>query len=427
MFDQVSPRRSALIGLLALVVTLGSVLVSFEVHLGLPGENFTLARFSFPELNNLRQTNQVNIGGVRVGQVREVEYRDGRAVVTAQMDPGITIYRDATAGIENRSPLGQKVLEIEVGTPAAGELGDDVLAMPADAVNTELDRVLGALDADSRAALASTVREFGTGTAGRGSELNDFLAASPDLAADLGDLARALSADEQALVALLASTQSLASRFEGRTDELDALLGDTRATLDAVTVDGGRALRQALDRLPATLDAAAPALAALGSVSHDTRVALEDLAPGTRALGDATADTRGLLRESVTPLSRIPGVADEAEPAVRALIPVVADARPLAPRAARALGDAVRPTDVLGPRHQDIAEWFKRFGDILDYGDADGNNVRIITIGHPAAVGIGPSPELLGAGHGVYTCLDPYPEPGSTLDQGGNIPLEGCE
>ena len=64
------------------MVSLIAVVVSLNVHLGVPGADYTTVRFGFPELNNVRQTNQVNIDGVRIGQVREVTYDDDTELFT---------------------------------------------------------------------------------------------------------------------------------------------------------------------------------------------------------------------------------------------------------------------------------------------------------------------------------------------------------
>ncbi|WP_052665805.1 MlaD family protein [Nitriliruptor alkaliphilus] len=418
MFPRGIPVRSLWLGLGVIAVAVALVLVAFRSHLGLPGQSFTTAMVAADQLDNLREGSQVNLDGVRVGQVRGVEYADGRALVRLQLDPDVELYRDTTAAIRNRSPLGQKILDLRSGTSEAGLLGDDVLPAEQVATVTELDTALSALDTETRDALGSTLRELGAGTVGRGPDLNDLLGAGPSLLDDVGTVSETLAADEADLAALLDAAGLLVGRFEGREPELNALVVDAERVLRSLATDGGAPLDVALEQLPRTVDHARSALADLETLAVAGDDALTELRTGSRALGTATPDLRSVLRDAPDTFTRLDRVTPPAEKAVRHLLPAVEDLRPLAPRIERALRDGRPPIEHLGPYADDIPRWFTNLAAALAHGDETGNYARIQGVATPEILsGLLGTDVFLAPMQELYICSDPYPAPGATYDQ----------
>jgi phospholipid/cholesterol/gamma-HCH transport system substrate-binding protein len=381
MFRRRLPVSPTLIGGTVCALLVGALAFAFVSHKGIPGRDYTYVTAAFEELPaSLRAGHDVRVSGVRVGQVHGVEYEGGEARVRMQLPGGYGVHRDATARIRSRSSLGQKFVEIDPGTPGSGPLGDAVISREHTQSLVELDRLLDALDPQTRAALASTVQALGGGAGGRGQDLNDLLAAGPDLLTDLGTTAAALSAEEARLVAFLAVSERLAGRFAGREGQLEALTDQLGKTLGALATDEGRPLRESLQRLPSTLEAIQPALDELADASAALRAGVHDLAPAARALGAATPDLRAGLRESTPVLGRTVPVSDLAAPAFGALAGTMEDARPLAPALRRLAGNAAPLLDVLAPYAAELNLVFARARDALSEGDANGNYLRIVSI-----------------------------------------------
>jgi len=193
MFRRGMPINPRIIGTVLVTTFLVALGFAFVSHAGLPGRHYTYASAAFAEVPaSLRAGSDVRVDGVRIGQVHSVSYKDDEARVELQLPGGTKVYRDATAKVRNRSALGQKYVDMTLGTAGAGLLGDAVIDKSHTVSLVELDQVLDALDAPTRAALASAVRELGGGIGAHGQDLNDMLAASPDLLADLGTTASAL-------------------------------------------------------------------------------------------------------------------------------------------------------------------------------------------------------------------------------------------
>jgi phospholipid/cholesterol/gamma-HCH transport system substrate-binding protein len=381
MFRRSLPVSPTLIGGVVFAVLFGALAFAFVSHQGIPGRQYSYVTAAFEELPaSLRQGNDVRVSGVRVGQVDGVDYEGGEARVRMQLPGGFAVHRDATARIRSRSSLGQKFVEIDPGTTRSGPLGDSVISREHTQSLVELDQVLDALDPVTRAALASTVQVLGAGAGGRGQDLNDLLASAPGLLHDLGTTAGALSAEQARLVVFLAASERLAGRFAGREGQLEALTDQLGTTLAALATDRGQPLRESLERLPSTLDAARPALDDLAAAASTLRAGVHDFAPAAEALGTATPDLRAALRETSPVLGRTVPVDDLTVPAFAALTGTMTDARPLAPALRRTAGVAAPLLDALAPYAAELNLVFANARDALSGGDANGHYLRILGI-----------------------------------------------
>ncbi|WP_214366567.1 MlaD family protein [Pseudonocardia sp. H11422] len=379
-------RGTALvIGLVVVVAFAASVVFAFRAQYGIPGAQVTLVKAAFGDVGSLRVGDDVRIASARVGSVDDVRYEDGRAVAILKLDGDRPVYQNSsatTASVGARSALGQKFVDLDPGSPEAGALGpDDVIPARDTRGAQEVSDLFTVFDPPTRAALGSTLREAGGGLAGHSQDLQDALAAAPQMLPNLGTVSRSLTADGgDDLVGLLQSASTLSERFAGREQEIASLLTNMSATFDAIAVDGAAPFEQTLQASPETLRDARSALDELNGPLTDTRDAVLALRPGAEALGAATPDVRGVLREGVGPLQRVPGVADAAEPAVAELTGLMADARPLTPRLADTVAETAGLLADLAPYSPEIAHWFTNVSSALHDGDGAGNWLRIYPI-----------------------------------------------
>jgi phospholipid/cholesterol/gamma-HCH transport system substrate-binding protein len=380
MFRRGLPINPRLLGLVVIVASLSSIAFAFVSHKGLPGRNYTYATLAFEQVPpGLRAGSDVRVRGQRVGQVHGVHFDNGPQV-EVQLSGGFDIYKDASARIRSRSLLGQKYVQIDPGTPAAGPLGDAVLGRDRTTTVVDIVDLVDTFDDATRKALHTALLETGTGVAGRGPDLNDLIAASPDLLADLNLTGRTLTAEETRLVAFLATAERLSGRFNGRTQELEALIRQMGDTLLAVATDEGRPLADTVKKLPSTLDALTPALSDLGSAAAALGPAVHDLGPTAAALGAVTPDFRAALRESVPVLGQVPPVSDLANPALSALTTTFGDARPLAPALGKLFDSAAAQLEILAPYAPELDLLLDGLRDAFARGNDNGKYLRVASI-----------------------------------------------
>lgn len=376
-----------LAGLGVVAFFVGAVYLALTASSGLPGQSHRFVHAAFPTVGGLRVGDEVRKASVRVGQVSDITLEGDRALVTLQLDSDETVYRNATVAIESRSALGQNFVALAAGRPGSGDLPDGQLIATSHARGpASLDDVLSTFDPKTRAATSSAIRELGEGLAGHGEDLHVAVLNSPDLLRDLGTVSRAAAAPSTDLAGLLRSTEALASRFDGREQQLAELTDDVSVTLSSLAVDDGRALSDTIAQAPATLSQARTALVALRSPLSDLQRGMEALRPGARALGAATPNLRGALRESLAPLGQVASVAQQAQPAVAGLRDLLHDARPLAPRLEDLLASTHNPAAVLAPYAPEISRFFTWWSSANRFSDKSGNYLRIELLFRPESV-----------------------------------------
>lgn len=393
-------------GLVVLVVIAAVLVMTFKAQTGLPGAPTTKVQAYFDNVHSLKPNDAVREDSKRIGRVSDIEFHDGRALVTMELNGHFKVYGNAKAQLWDLSALATKFVELDPGTPTAGGL-----AVPISAARTQdsadLYQVLDVLDARTRAAATSTIRELGTGLGGHGQDLSDFLKAGPKDTADIERIAGALADRNADLGGLVAAADHLASRFDGRTSTLADLVDTSATTLDALSVDGGTPLRQSVHQLPGTLGAVDDAMVRLRGPLANTAAAMRALDPGAHALARSSDDLRGFLRAAVPVAAKVPHVADLAVPAVSDLTTTVADARPLAPRVRDAIGYAMTPLQVLAAYTSDMSQLWLRGASFVSQGPRPG--VRY------ARLGVTPGLNTITGGllsSGSSLPQDNYPAPG---------------
>lgn len=414
--------RSGVIGVVLFVAAGFFLYVALNAQKGLPFEQHQFRTAAVSDTGDLQVGNDVRIGQVRVGRVDAIDLVDGVPQVRMQLDDGDTkVYRDGSAAVTGRSGLGQQYLDLDSGTAQTGELPEgEVLPVQRSRGAVQLLDLAKVFDPATQDAARSSLQQLGNGAAGHGQDIRDVTKAGPEILPDLGTTARSLSVDDgRDLTSMLQSLDSLSSRFAGREQEISSLVGQLDTTFAAVNADKGEALGATLDIAPEALPNTRKALEDLQQPLASTNSAMTQLQTGARSLGDATPDLRGVLVEAPKPLDKLPGVADKAEPALGALTPALADARPVAPKVTQAVDFANTPLQVLAPYSPEIAQWFTNASFALSDGDAAGHHLRFTLL---------PRSESVTGAAGVEDPMrsgDPYPAPGATPNQASQGILPG--
>jgi phospholipid/cholesterol/gamma-HCH transport system substrate-binding protein len=335
---QLRRYRRELLAVLAMVlvaVPVGAYIVDHQ-RLRFPWESvYTIrAQFASAQAVTPGQGQNVTVAGVTVGEIASVELRDGRALVTMDMDPDRmpAVYADARMLLRPKTGLNDMSVQLDPGTPAAGRLRErDVLPASSTTPNVNPDEVLAALDSDTRAYLATLLNAGGRGLHGRGADLRAILRASAPALAHTRRVAGALADRRAKLRRLIGNLRVLSQAVAERDGDLSRLVTAGDATFSALASQEG-ALGESVRLLPGTLREAEAALRASGAFAGRLRPALDSLGPAVDALAPALARVRPLLRDG--------------EPILRRQIrPLVRDARPLA----RDLRPALRDLGAVTP------------------------------------------------------------------------------
>jgi phospholipid/cholesterol/gamma-HCH transport system substrate-binding protein len=417
--------RSFQVGVGGIIFIAFLMWITVEAQFGNPLADKTYVKAAFKDIDTLAIKDPVRQNSKGIGRVIDIQYGDGEAIVTLQIElgDGYRAYKNATASIQDQSAVGSKFVELRPGTPDSGELGDGVIPQAQTKSSRDVYQILDLFDPATRAGANGFLTQFGGGLTGQATNFKDFMANGPDTLSDTGTVAAALGSKEADLPALLNAADRVSSRFAGRQDQLASLIEQTESTFSGIVVDDGRALSETLNRAPATLDALKRATDSINPSLADTRAAMTDFEAGARSLGDSEDDLRGVLTDGIPALDDVPDVADKVTPAFKDLTPALKDTRPLAPRAADALRMASTPLKVLAPYSKELGYLFVRGRSFLSEGTADGVHYARLN-----ADVQGPASFTGGFVKYCNFAVNAYPKPGeadkdhTTLGLGGNQP-----
>jgi phospholipid/cholesterol/gamma-HCH transport system substrate-binding protein len=311
---------------------------------GTPPEQLVYAEFA--DASPLITGNTVKVSGVKVGEVRSISVREGKALVAMRITEAsvLPLYEDASARIRPVSLLGERYVDLDRGSPPAPVRPPD-RPIPAGQTGSAVDLqdVLDMMDQPTGTALAAMVTTLGEGVHGEGQNIDAAIQA----------LAPALHRTDQ-LVGILNEQNELLTSLIDRVDPVaGALAADGGANLDRLldsadlllrtTAANRTALDASLQQLPSTLTDARRTLAQVAGVAEATTPALESVRPVTDDLTEISvelqrfADATDPALASLEPvLAEAERMLDEAAPLVRALRPagpdlgaVAASARPV--------------------------------------------------------------------------------------------------
>jgi phospholipid/cholesterol/gamma-HCH transport system substrate-binding protein len=313
-------------GLIALVVI--AVGTYFAFVKAVPFQSHYEISAVFHTANNVKERQPVRIAGVDVGKVVEVEHeRPGReaAVIKMRINDGARpIHDNARVTIRPRLFLeGNWFLELEPGTPEAGELEDGgVIPIQQTRTPVQLGQVLTALQADTRKNLQTLLAEYASaledqGAAGYRRSIRWWEPAYKN-SAIVQEATRGLR--EHDLSDYIDSAGRVARGLDRHPEQLKSLITDFNTAAAAFAREAG-SLEAAIAELPRTLRAGTPALAALNRSLPALRRLSRDLRPSVRESNETIDVSFPFLRQLRRLVSRaeLRGLVRDLRPTVPSL------------------------------------------------------------------------------------------------------------
>jgi phospholipid/cholesterol/gamma-HCH transport system substrate-binding protein len=291
------------------------------------------------------QGQTVNVAGVKVGEVGEVNLEDGRAVVSLQIrNKYKPIYKDATILLRPKTGLKDMILALDPGTKQAGALKEGGRVTVANTLpDVNADEVLSSLDSDTRAYLEILINAGGTALRddstqteqGAPADLREAFKRFEPTARDAAKFTRLLAQRRSNVKHAIHSFQQLSTELGSKDNQLARLVDSANANFQAFAQEES-ALREALRLFPSTLSQTTTTLnhvsglaSELGPTLQQLRPFARELAPSLRAQRPFLRDTTPIIRDQVRPFAR------DVQPAVRDLKAATANLAPVAPRLTR--------------------------------------------------------------------------------------------
>jgi phospholipid/cholesterol/gamma-HCH transport system substrate-binding protein len=308
------------------------------------GSNFVTYKAEFSTGKSLTpgQGQTVDIAGVPVGEIGNVELKDGRALVTMKIKHKYTpIYKDATALLRPKTGLEDMIIELTPGSRRSGVAPSGYTIPVNDTLpDVKLDEILAQLDSDTRDYLKLLVSSAGQGLHNNGKNLSaDFRRFDP-LGRDLAKLNGKLAKRHTYIAESIHNFGVVVKAIGDKDTQLKELVGSSNVVFRTLAHEDAN-LRSALQQLPPTLQTTSTALGKADRLARVLGPTLQELRPAARALGPSLRQTQPFLR-ATTPILK-----NQLRPFARAARPTVHLLRPAAHNLAVATPDLTKTFKVV--------------------------------------------------------------------------------
>ncbi|MFL5821762.1 MAG: MlaD family protein, partial [Solirubrobacteraceae bacterium] len=256
-----------LVGAVTMLVVVVAVFLSYNANNGLP---FVPTRQIYVDVGSgsgLVKGNEVREGGFRIGVMADIKPKtlpSGATVASLNLKLDKTVGEipdDSQIAIRPRSALGLKYIQYTRGTSRRYLKDGDTIPISHTNVPVQFDDLFKMFDAPTRLAQQQDLDIFGSGFAGRGASLNEFIVQARPLVDLLPPVARNLVAPNTALrnffrqLDIFARNVAPVARTNARVFTLMA------TTFEAISRDD-QALRDTIAKSPASLSVSTRALIA---------------------------------------------------------------------------------------------------------------------------------------------------------------------
>jgi phospholipid/cholesterol/gamma-HCH transport system substrate-binding protein len=331
-----------------------AILVLVVLALGVAGYILSHQRFYLPgwvpvlgsdfyELKGEFQTAQsvmpgqgqtVDIAGVPVGDVKSVDLKNGRAVITMTIDKKYSKYvkKDAFMLLRPKTGLNDMIVELTPGSTAA-ERAPDGFTVPIRNTlpNVNLDQFFAVFDRDTRDYLQLLLSGGGKGLKGQGRPLSAVLRRFEPLNRDIRAITSQVGQRRKNLARLVHSFQLLATELGKHDKELAEWVDSSSAVFRSFANQDSN-LRKTVALLPGALSETNKALVSANQVAEDLGPATRDLLPGAKAFASGSRASQKFFRQTLDPVkSQIRPFARDVQPTIKALKPANRDLAALTP------------------------------------------------------------------------------------------------
>jgi len=274
------------------------------------------AEFSSAQAVVPGQGQTINVAGVEVGQVENVQLENGVAVVTFGIDRQfLPIYKNATVLLRPRTGLQDMFFQLDPGTKSAGVIPDGgTIPTKNTAPDVNIDEILSALDGDTQAYLRLLLIGAGQGLKGQGQNLGKLIGSLGPLNRDLDRLNSMVAQRRHQLADLVHNLGVLTKTIGKHKGDVTSFVKANNAALSAIGAQDPN-VQRAVSLLPSTLSTATDTFGKVDSLAHELGPAFNSLRPFARHLDALNASVRS------TAIADTPIIKNQIRPFVRAAGP----------------------------------------------------------------------------------------------------------
>jgi phospholipid/cholesterol/gamma-HCH transport system substrate-binding protein len=361
--------------------------VAVVAWLLLRGDGGSTYKLRFQNAGQLVKDDDVQIGGRRVGSVRDIELtKDNIAEITIAVQDGYAPLHEGTTAIiraTSLSGIANRYIALTPGPNSNPKL-DDGATLGTDQTTpiVDLDQLFNTLDPKTRAALQGFIQGSAQWYDNRGAEANAATKYFSPALSSTDALVNELTNNQQTLDAFLRNSSKTVGAIAERRDDLANLVSNANATAAAIANENG-SFDQALAVLPSTLRKANTTFVDLRATLDDLDVLVAASKPATKDLARFLSQLRPLLHEArptIADLSTLvhrSGSGNDLTDLVQKAPALERAAKPAFANSIQALQKSTPVLKTFRPYTPDFIGWIRDFGQGASNYDANGHFARI--------------------------------------------------
>jgi phospholipid/cholesterol/gamma-HCH transport system substrate-binding protein len=372
-------RGVALLALVAVIAVVAVVLLR-------DGDSTTY-RLRFQNAGQLVRDDDVQVGGRRVGSVRDITLTaDNQAEIKIAVDHDFApLHEGTTATIRatSLSGIANRYIALTPGANSSPRLPSDAL-LGTDSTTSivDLDQLFNTLTPATRKGLQQFIQGNARWYAGRGAQANQAAKYLDPALSSSRALVDEVVGDQDTFDAFLQSSSRTVRALAARRDDLANLVTNANTTAAAIG-DENASLSQTLGLLPDTLRKANTTFVNLRATLDDLDVLVAASKPATKDLAPFLAELRPLVRDArptiadLRTLVRRPGDGNDLIDLLDRAPRLEQVARPALRDSTQALKDSTPVLQFVRPYSSDLVGWLRDFGQGASNYDANGHFARI--------------------------------------------------
>jgi phospholipid/cholesterol/gamma-HCH transport system substrate-binding protein len=379
------PRRrntTRILAVAAIVVVLAIVLV-----LALAGGGSATYQLVFPEAGQLVRGDQVQVGGVPVGSIKEITLLHNYDVrITINVESSLAPLHEGTTAeirVPSLSSVANRYIALTPGPNNRPSLpSGSTLPITSTHGVVDLDQLFGIFNANTRKGLQQLVQGSAEQYAGVGPQLQVDAHYFPPALAAIDHVLAELGGDQSTFASFLVESAKATTVLAGRSQQLTELVSHADTTFAAIGSQQAN-LAAGLKALPATfrqgnrtfetLPTTLADLTKLVDVSKPAASPLAAFVSKLRPLVVAATPTVGDFSEAISK----PGSSNDLTEAALALPGLAKALTTASPNGVRSLEEALPITAMFGPYSPDLQGLVRGFGQATAYYDANGHYARV--------------------------------------------------
>ncbi len=379
-----STSRIIAVGALGLVV----LIVAYLVFAGGGGADYKL---ELAEGDQLVRGDQVQVGGVPVGSVTDIELTpDYKALVTIHVESSLVPLHHGTSAqvrVPSLTSVANRYIALTPGPNKPNPAYPSGATLPASVTGevTDLDQLFNTLNPKTRKGLQGFIQGTAEQYVGQGRSFKSDTQLFPPVLSSASHFFSELARDQPTFTSFLVESAKAVTTIGARQASLADLIENQNKAFRAI---GSRQsdLARGLKQLPVTLRQGNRTFAELPATFTALGKLIETQRPTLKST-NALLDRLRPLLSTATPVvhnfsqafSR-PGANNDLTDLVRVLPVLAKQLTTASPATVTALNESVPVTAFFGPYAPDLAGTLRTFGQAAAYYDADGHYVHVTPV-----------------------------------------------